>query len=69
MANRAFNAVAFYVLRDRDIVTIPYRTFVLALLWSAACWLAATAIASSPPAQMSVFVGLYAPVALIAMRR
>jgi O-antigen/teichoic acid export membrane protein len=69
MCNRVFNAVAFFVLRDREIVTIPYRTFALALLWSSACWLVSNVVATGPIVQMAVFVALYAPVALVSLRR
>jgi len=69
LVNRAFNAVTFFALRDREIVAIPYRTFAVAILWSAACWLIATTMATGSPVQMIVFVGLYAPVALVALRR
>jgi len=69
MANRVLNGVVFFVIRDRTLVSLPVRVMAGAGAWSLAVWAATVLAPVSARVAMLVYVVLYAPVALIAMRR
>lgn len=69
LLNRVMNAGVFFVLRDRDLVKVAYLPLLTAGLWSGAAWGASSLLPAAPLWRMGLFVLLYAPVAIVAMRR
>lgn len=69
LLNRLLNAGVFFVLRDRELVTVPLRPLTLGLLCSAAAWVVSLPLPVAPVVKMAVFIAVYAPVALLMMRR
>lgn len=69
LVNRVLNALVFFAIRDRALVAIPWRSMAWALACSLALWGCTSLIPAGPLVQMSAYVVLYAPVALIAMKR
>lgn len=69
MANRVLNAIVFWLIRDRRLVEVPVGALAGALTVSGVAWGLASLVPSPPLGQMAVFVVLYAPTALVAMRR
>jgi len=69
LINRVLNAGVFFALRDRQLVSVPLRPIAAAALCSGAAWLASYLLPAAPLWRMGLFVLLYAPVAIFAMRR
>jgi O-antigen/teichoic acid export membrane protein len=69
LANRVVNAIVFWIVRDRRLVAVPVSTLAAALAASGAAWGASAPWGLPPLAAMGVFVAVYAPTALLAMRR
>lgn len=68
LANRGFNLVVFYLIRDRTLVTVPVRTYGEALGLSVVLWVVVELARLDSLIAMGVYVVFYAPVALLAMR-
>ena len=69
MANRVLNLVLFWRIRDRELVSVPVAAYLGAALASVAAWGASAALPVEPAVRMAAFVIVYAPVALLALRR
>lgn len=69
LINRVLNAGVFFALRDRQLVSVPLRPIAAAALCSGVAWLASYLLPAAPLWRMGLFVLLYAPVAIFAMRR
>lgn len=69
LANRSLNAVMFFVIRDRQLVSIPAGHLTAAIGGSLAVWAIAELLPGPPAVAMIAFVAIYAPAALLAMRR
>lgn len=67
--NRVLNAGIFFALRDVELVKVPLRPLAAAGLCAGAAWLASSLLPAAPIWRMALFVVLYAPVAILAMRR
>lgn len=69
LINRLFNVVVFYLTRDRSLLAVPVWTLVHALAWSLLAWAAVGFLPVPVIAKMAGFVAVYAPIAIIAMRK
>ena len=69
LLNRLLNAGIFFAVRDVRLVRVPLRPLMTAGLLSAGAWLVSGLLPAASLWQMVLFVLLYAPVALLAMRR
>jgi O-antigen/teichoic acid export membrane protein len=69
LANRMLNAAVFWIIRDRRLVAVPAATVAAALAASGVAWGLSAPWGLPALAAMGVFVAVYAPVALVAMRR
>jgi O-antigen/teichoic acid export membrane protein len=69
LANRLLNALVFWAIRDRELVEIPFGALAAAAATSVAAWGATAWLPVPALAKMGVFIALYTPTALFAMRR
>lgn len=69
LINRLLNAGVFFALRDRELVSVPLQPLAAGLLCAGVSWGASYMLPSMPLVKMALFVVIYAPVALIMMRR
>ena len=68
LLNRLLNAGVFFVLRDKNLVSVPLAPLATGLLCSAVAWGASYVLPVHPFVKMGVFIAIYAPVALFMMR-
>lgn len=69
LSSRAFGFVMYLFLRDPTVTPIPFAPLARAAAWSAVCWLLPHVLGLGVVAGMAVFIVLYAPVALFALRK
>jgi len=69
LASRGFGLVMYWIIRDREVTPSPLRPLLEAVTWSLMCWLVSDLVSAVALQSMLVFVLLYAPAALLALRR
>ncbi|MFO7543923.1 MAG: oligosaccharide flippase family protein [Trueperaceae bacterium] len=68
-ANRVFNAVVFFAIRDRALVAIPLGTMGAAATVALTVWWVSARLPVAPTYQMLAYVAMYAPLALFLLVR